>query len=112
MTAMAALKAAPTAISEPRPRYGMARTAPAVETVSGALDDGGGPVTPAVEEGTAVVPGTDAAEDLTPEEGTTGGIPTDGTPVSAGGAGGTTVAVSDGGPCRGAVAVDSTEVIG
>lgn len=103
----------------------MGRTAPAVETVSGVVVDEEGRVAAAVEEGAVVVPGADAVEDLTldeggatpdegatPEEGTTGGTPTDVMPVSAGGAGGMTVAGSDGGPLRGAVPVDSTEVTG
>ena len=76
--------------------------APPAETVSGTPVVGEGPVTSAVEEGGGVVPGADAAEEGTPLEGTTG-LPDDGTP---------TVGTSDGGPLRGAVAVDSAEVTG
>lgn len=78
--------------------------APAVETVSGAPVVDEGPVTSAVEEGARVVPGADAAEDGAV------GFPDDGTPDSTGGA--TVVGTSDGGPLRGAVAVDSTVVTG
>jgi hypothetical protein len=119
MIAIAALTTAPAAISEPSPRYGVGRTAPAVETVSGALVDAEGLVTTAVEEVAVVIPGADAVEDWVPEDEVMGGdgaAPEEGTAggtsVSAGGAGGMTVAVSDGGPLRGAVAVDSTEVTG
>jgi hypothetical protein len=82
------------------------------------LVDGEGRVTAAVEDGAVVVPGADAVEDLVPgegatlEEGATGGTATDGALLSTGGAGGMTVAGSDGEPFRGAVAVDSTEVTG
>jgi hypothetical protein len=122
---MTAIAAAPAAKSEPRPRYGVAITAPAVETASGALVDGEGLVTTAVEEGAVVVPGADAVEvsmpdegagleggTAPPEDGTTWGTPTGGTPVCAGGAGGTTVVASDGGPPGGTDAVDSTGMTG
>ena len=100
-------------------------TAPAVETVSGALIDDEGRAPAPVEEGAGVVPGAEAVGVLmpdeeagpeggtvSPEDGTTGGTPTGGTPVCAGGAGGMTVVASAGGPLRGAVAVDSTGVTG
>lgn len=70
------------------------------------------------------VTGADVTEVLTPEDGATpveettivvgaiGGGPTGGTTVSAGGAGGIMVPVLTGGPVRGAVAVDSTDVTG
>ena len=127
---MTAIATAPAAKSEPRPRYGVAVTAPAVETVSGALLDEEGRVTGAVEGGAVVVPEVDTMEVLTtdegagpegagpeggmapPEDGRTGGTPAGGTLVCAGGAGGTTVVASDGGPLREAVAVDSTKVTG
>jgi hypothetical protein len=56
-----------------------------------------------------VVPGADAAEDWMPLEGAVG-FPDDRTPDSTGGA--TVVGASDGGPLRGAVAIDSTVVTG
>ena len=100
----------------------MARTAPAVETSEGPVEVEAVAVLAPVEEW-AEVTGADVTEVLTPEDGATpvegitmvvgtGGGPTEGTPVSAGGAGGTTVAVLTGGPLTGAVAVDSTDVTG
>ena len=104
----------------------MAMTAPAVETSEGRVEVEAVAVLAPVEEGAedlADVTGADVTEVLTPEGttpvegtttvvGTTGGGPTGGTPVSAGGAGGTTVPVLTGGPLTGAVAVDSTDVTG
>ncbi len=101
----------------------MGRTAALVETVAGVLVDETGGVTTADEDRTAVVPGADAVDDMrpdegetpegvtTPDDGITVGTPTDGTPV-AGGAGGMTVAVSEAGPLKGALAEDSTEETG
>lgn len=66
---MAAFKTAPAAIKEPRPKQGVGRTAPAVETVSGVLVDTEGRVTAAVDEGAVVISGTDAVEGMTPDEG-------------------------------------------
>lgn len=91
--------------------------APAVETSAGVLvDEPGGA---AVEGLAVVVPGAEdaevlmmLAEDATAEETATLEEMTGGTPDSAGGAGGAAVAVSTGGPLRGADAVDSTEVTG
>jgi hypothetical protein len=95
---------------------GAARTAPAVET-GGALVAEEACV---AEVRTEVVPD---AEVLTPDEGDTAeglltggplteGPLTGGTPVSAGGPGGATVAVLTGGPLVGGVAIESTEVAG
>lgn len=102
--------------------------APAVETSEGRVEVDAVAVLAPVEEWAEDlaedVTGADVKEVLTPVEGATpvegtitvvgtaGGGPTGGTPVSAGGAGGTTVPVLTGGPLRGAVAVDSTDVTG
>lgn len=101
-------------------------TAPAVETSEGRVEVEAVAVSASVEDGAEDLigdeTGADVKEVLTPEEGgtpvegtttvveTTGGGPTGGTPVSAGGAGGTRVPVLTGGPFTGAVAVDSTDV--
>lgn len=107
--------------------YGVARTAPAVDTVAGALVDEAGRVTAVVEEGRVVVPGADSLDEGPgstgiPEEDAGGatGCPEDGTgitggtPVSAGGTGGALVVGvgASGGGLKGAVTVDSTEVAG
>lgn len=106
----------------------MARTAPAVESSEGPVEVEAVAVLAPVEECADVlaedVTGPDVTEVLTPEDGATpvegittvvgtrGEGPTGGTPVSAGGAGGTAVPVLTGGPLAGAVAVDSTDVTG
>ena len=106
----------------------MAMTAPAVETSDGRVEVEAVAVLSPVEKWavkvTEDVTRADVTEVLTPEEGatpvegtttvveTTGGGPTGVIPVSAGGAGGTTVPVLTGGPLTGAFAVDSTDVTG
>lgn len=106
----------------------MVITAPAVETSEGTVEVEAVtmwlPVEGWAEDLADDVTGADVAEVMMPEDGatpvegttavvgTTGGGPTGGTPVSAGGVGGTTVPVLTGGPLTRAVAVDSTEVTG
>jgi hypothetical protein len=90
---------------------GAARTAPAVDTGGVLVAE----ETSVTEMPTEVVRDADAVEVLKPDEGDmacealagrplAGGLLIGGTPVSAGGPGGTTVAVPTGGPLAGGVA--------